>query len=72
MPDPPLRLMAEPVGVAEILKVVDVSLVTKYCTPAVMPVGNVPLVVKVTTVPVSGTNVPVRVVVTNVTVSLFV
>ena len=29
VPDPPLKLIAEPVGVAEMLNVPDVSLVTK-------------------------------------------
>ena len=60
VPDPALDvLIKEPDGVNDILNVVALRLRTKYCVPAVMPVGNDPVVVNVTTVPVTGADVTV-------------
>ena len=60
VPDPALDvLIKEPEGVKDILNVVVLMLRTKYCVPAVMPVGNVPVVENVTTVPVTGADATV-------------
>ena len=47
-------LINEPDGVVEILNVVEDKFLTKYCVPAVMPEGSVPVVENVTTVPDTG------------------
>jgi hypothetical protein len=60
VPDPAdVVLIKEPAGVADMLKVVELMFRTKYCVPAVMPVGRVPVVENVTTVPVTGADATV-------------